>query len=239
MRKLLFTSIVIFNSSILLMAQNQIKLIKETKQLPDETFQIIEKNIKGDTLVNGVLSSIDPEIKNGVFYFYDSDRILEAKGYYAGDVPSNIWNYYDKQGNIVRTINYDKTIGFLNADTIVPKEVFLVVEQMPDFKFNESDTIHGNMLFKTGESFRQYVKENLVYPIYAAKKSISNRVFIQFVITETGKVCNLKVLRSSGNLDLNMEALRVISESPQWESGRQRNVPVAVSYTFPITFHPN
>lgn len=234
--KKLFLFCLVLCQSILLMAQKPIKLFKETRQLPNGKFQLVEKNKKGDILIVGTLSSINPEVRDGEFNFYDADKIFEAKGFYTENVPSGIWNYYNKQGEIVKSINCDKTIQFLNADTIKPKEVFLVVEQMPDFRISDSDTIPSNEPFMNTNYFRKYVNENLVYPIYAAKKNISGRIFVQFIITETGKVCNLKLIISSGNLDLNMEALRLISESPLWKPGRQRNIPVAVVYTFPITF---
>lgn len=159
MKKLLFLGIIFLNSSILLTAQKPIKLYRETQKLPDGTYQLIEKNEKGDTLIIGNLSSIKPEVRNGEFRFYDSHKILEAKGYYSNDIPSGVWNYYDSQGNTIKTLNYNKTIEFLNADTVKLKNVFLVVERMPYFK-NEND-----------DAFRNYIKENMVYPIYAAKKT--------------------------------------------------------------------
>lgn len=225
MKKLLLFVIFFLNLSILLMAQKSISLDKEIKDLTDGTYQLIEKNKKGDTLIIGTLSSIKPEVKNGEFRFYDQNRILEAKGFYTNNIPSGLWYYYDYQGNTTRTINYDKTIEFLKADTIRPKNVFLVVERMPYFNKDEPN-----------QSFRNYIKENMVYPIYAAKKNISGRIFLYFIITKSGKLSNLSVIRTSGDIDLNMEALRLVSESPLWEPGFQGKDTVAVSYTFPITF---
>jgi len=239
MKKYLLIAIIILNSSIISMAQKPIEFIKEIKQLPDGSFQIIEKNKEGDILLIGVLSSINPEIRNGVFYFYYSNGIIEAKGEYSGDLPSNIWKYYDKQGNIVKSIDYNKTIDFLNADTIEPKEVYTIVEQMPYLKTYNSETIKNKNFADSHALFNKYIQENLVYPIHAAKMDVSDFVYMNFVVDETGKICSVRVLQSSGNLDLNMEALRVISESPRWEPGRQRNNPVKVAFNMPIRFTSN
>ena len=58
----------------------------------------------------------------------------------------------------------------------------------------------------------------------------------QFTVTETGKVNDVKVLRSV-NEDLDKEAARVVSQSPLWTPGRDENgEAVSVSYVFPVIF---
>ena len=223
MKNLLLFCFLFFCTLTLVFSQESLKVV--TKQLPNGTFEFVEKNARGDTLVIGLLSSVNPFVRNGEFTFYNSNRIIEARGKYTSNIPTGIWSYYDKSGNITKAVNYDKTVEFLNADTIKLKVVYMVVEQMPYFEDGDPNT------------FREYLEENMVYPIYAAKNNISDRVFVQYNVTKKGKVCNLRILRSIGDTDLNMEALRLISESPLWHPGLKRNNDtVDVSYTFPVTF---
>jgi len=222
MKRLLLYCFLFFCTLTLVFSQENLKVV--TKQLPNGTFEFVEKNAKGDTLVIGLLSSVNPFVRDGEFTFYDSNKNLEARGKYTSNIPTGIWSYFDKSGNIIKEVNYNKTLEFLNADTIKLKEVFMVVEQMQYFIDENPNT------------FRKYIEEKMVYPIYALKNNISERVFVQFNVTKRGKVCNLSILRSSSNMDLNIEALRIVSESPLWHPGIQRSDTVDVSYTFPISF---
>ena len=55
-------------------------------------------------------------------------------------------------------------------------------------------------------------------------------------VTETGKVADIKILRSV-NDDLDREAVRVVAQSPLWTPGRDENGKVVpVKYTFPVIF---
>ena len=58
---------------------------------------------------------------------------------------------------------------------------------------------------------------------------------LSFTVTETGKVTDAKVLRGVHE-DLDKEALRVVSSSPDWTPGMKDGKPVAVTYTFPVIF---
>jgi len=222
MKKFFLLNIVLLCSSLALSAQ---KLVKEISKLSDGELQIIEKNKNGDTLIIGTLSSADPETKNGDFIFYNDNKRLEAEGHYKKDIPRGIWNYYDTKGNIKRRIDYDRTADFLRADTLKSeKDVYSTVKDMPKFQNHDIDL------------FRTYIQENLVYPAYAAKENISGRVYLSLIIDENGKVSSVSVAKTSGNLDLDMEAIRVVSESPNWQPGKHRNVPVPVQLIIDIVF---
>ena len=103
---------------------------------------------------------------------------------------------------------------------IVP---FTVVDVKP--KFQGGDENH----------FTRWVASQLVYPELAVKDSIQGRVILQFVVSEKGKVEDVKVVKGVYNL-LDKEAHRVVSQSPDWEPGLQDGKPVKVRYTFPVIF---
>jgi periplasmic protein TonB len=103
------------------------------------------------------------------------------------------------------------------------KEIFVVVEDMPEFK--------GGGI----NAFRKYVQENIKYPTVAAENGIEGTVFVQFVVDTDGGISNVTVTRGV-DPSLNEEAMRVIRNAPKWEPGQQRGKPVRVQFTIPIVF---
>jgi periplasmic protein TonB len=81
----------------------------------------------------------------------------------------------------------------------------------------------------------EFLIKNITYPVQAIKDSITGKVFVQFIVTETGMVTGAKVVRSVNPL-LDGEALRVVEAMPAWIPGKENGVPVKVSYVIPIAF---
>ncbi|MDX9697140.1 MAG: hypothetical protein RBT49_15220, partial [Bacteroidales bacterium] len=134
--------------------QNPQKLEKIISQNTDKSFLIIEK-AGNDTIIIGALSSTDPEIKDGEFVFYNAGKILIAKGFYKNNIPTGIWIYYNEKGKINKTVNYDKTSVILEKGSTQPKDIYYEVDDMP--KFDDKST----------SNFRDYIQENLIYPVYS------------------------------------------------------------------------
>ncbi|MBC3784239.1 TonB family protein [Spirosoma utsteinense] len=101
-------------------------------------------------------------------------------------------------------------------------EVFTVVEQAPEFP--------GGM-----DELEVYLTKNLRYPADARKANVKGRVFVQFVVTETGTIESLRILRGIG-FGCDEEAVRVVSRMPNWTPGKQNGKPVSVQYNLPILF---
>ena len=118
------------------------------------------------------------------------------------------------------SISADKTV----TDTLQSEALGLNYEETKP-SFNGGDA----------NKFSKWVNENLNYPENCRKEGISGRVTLTFTVTETGKVTDAKVLRGVHE-DLDKEALRVVSSSPDWTPGMKDGKPVAVTYTFPVIF---
>jgi len=101
-------------------------------------------------------------------------------------------------------------------------EPFVVVEQMPEFPGGDI-------------ALRKYLAEHTVYPRMAKESGISGTVYVTFVIEKSGKVSSVDVLRgvSGGCTE---EAVRVVSEMPDWNPGLQRGKPVRVRLNLPVRF---
>jgi TonB family protein len=104
----------------------------------------------------------------------------------------------------------------------VPDDVFIIVEDMPEYPGGE-------------DSLRYFIAQNVKYPKIAKEQGIQGKVYVMFVVSESGKVENAEVVRGADPY-LNQEALRVINSMPEWKPGKQRGVPVKVQYTVPINF---
>jgi len=100
---------------------------------------------------------------------------------------------------------------------------FALVEQKPRFQGGDANT------------FSAWVNKNLQYPEIAKENGIQGRVTLQFTVNTDGSVSNVKVLRGV-DASLDKEAVRIVSMSPKWEPGKQRERPVKVVYNFPVVF---
>ena len=103
-----------------------------------------------------------------------------------------------------------------------PAEVFISVEQMPQFPGGDAALL-------------KYLSSHINYPPMAAESNIQGRVVVQFVVDKTGKVGEVTVIRSVDK-ELDREAVRVCKSLPKFVPGRQNGQPVSVWYTLPVTF---
>ncbi len=111
-----------------------------------------------------------------------------------------------------------------NIEESIPidNEIFTIVEQMPEYP-------GGN------EQLINYLATNINYPQQAKDKGIQGRVFINFIVKKDGSIDSIKVIKGIGE-DCDKEAVRVISNMPNWKPGMQRGKAINVSYNIPIKF---
>ena len=100
---------------------------------------------------------------------------------------------------------------------------FQLVEEKPSFNGGDAN------------EFSKWVNSKLQYPEIAKENGVQGRVTLQFTVNPDGSVSNVKVLRGV-NSSLDKEAVRVVSMSPKWKPGKQRDRAVKVTYTFPVIF---
>lgn len=100
---------------------------------------------------------------------------------------------------------------------------FVMVEEKPSFMGGDAN------------QFSKWVNQRLVYPETAKENGVQGRVTLEFTVGKDGKVSKVKVLRGV-DPSLDQEAVRVVSMSPKWTPGKQRDRAVPVVYTFPVIF---
>lgn len=98
------------------------------------------------------------------------------------------------------------------------------------------DVVEENPSFPGGQAaLMQWLNENIKYPVIAAENGIQGRVIVQFVVSKTGSISDVRVVRGV-DPSLDKEAVRVVSNMPNWTPGRQNGTTVNVRFTLPVTF---
>ena len=128
-------------------------------------------------------------------------------------------------------------------DTDVPVDIReyqhqdVVEEEVDEEAIFFIGTVEEKPTFNGGDAneFSKWVNSRLVYPEIAKENGIEGRVTLQFTISKEGRLEDVKVL-SAPDPSLADEAVRVVSSSPKWKPGKQRDRAVKVSYTFPVIY---
>lgn len=100
--------------------------------------------------------------------------------------------------------------------------LFIEYEQMPQFLGGEAALI-------------KFVADNLQYPEAAKAKKIQGFVVVKFVVTKTGEIGEVKIVRSK-DLDLDKEAVRIVKSLPNFIPAKINGEVVDMWYTLPIKF---
>jgi protein TonB len=100
--------------------------------------------------------------------------------------------------------------------------IYTMVEEMPEFPGGQ-------------DSLFAFIRSNLNYPAEARTRGKEGKVFVKFVVDETGKVRDAAIARGV-DPQLDAEALRVVSSLPDWKPGFQGGKAVKVSYMLPFSF---
>ncbi|GHV16235.1 cell envelope biogenesis protein TonB [Bacteroidia bacterium] len=99
---------------------------------------------------------------------------------------------------------------------------FVTVEQMPTFPGGEVE-------------MQKFIRDNLRYPIVAQEAGIQGRVTLRFVVSKTGAIENVTVVRGI-DPSCDKEAVRVVQSMPKWIPGKQNGLNVPVYFNLPIQF---
>ena len=104
----------------------------------------------------------------------------------------------------------------------VYEKPFAVVEQSPEYPGGEA-------------ALGKFLHDNIKYPQMARESGIAGTVYLTFVVSKTGQISDVKLLRGIGG-GCDEEAIRVVKTMPSWIAGRQRGKPVPVQFNLPIKF---
>jgi protein TonB len=104
-------------------------------------------------------------------------------------------------------------------------ELFTVVDQQPEFE--------GGY-----EAMMAFIKQNMKYPPNARRMQIEGTVHVSFIVSKTGAISEVKVLRGIMT-ECDKEAIRVVQMMPPWKPGKQNGRNVNVRFILPLKFRLN
>ena len=109
-----------------------------------------------------------------------------------------------------------------------------------NISIQENDTVYvvadKQPQFPGGETARnEFMKQNVHYPEEAQRNHQGGKVIVQFVVSSTGKVQNVKVVKSVAP-SLDQEASRVINSFPQWIPAELNGNKVSMYQLMPVMF---
>jgi periplasmic protein TonB len=118
------------------------------------------------------------------------------------------------------TINFEI---YTEKETSTEMFPFYLVEIKPKFMDGKDATLIN------------WITNNTVFPEICVESNISGTVWISFIISETGRVVNVELLRGVNDL-LDKEAIKCIKNMPDWVPGNQAGKNVCVPYQLPVKF---
>ncbi|EIM78503.1 TonB family protein [Nitritalea halalkaliphila LW7] len=129
-------------------------------------------------------------------------------------------------------VNFDVDI---QEETVIQEVV--ISEAPPVEKADEIfDVVESPPMPPGGmEGWMKYLNSNLKYPTQARRMGIEGTVYVVFVVNTDGSIQDVELLRGIGG-GCDEEAVRVVSNAPKWEPGKQRGRPVRVRMRLPIKF---
>lgn len=114
------------------------------------------------------------------------------------------------------------------AGETAPKksEPYTSVENMPQYPGGE-------------RAMLQALMDELKYPETPFKEGIGGYTVVHFTVTKNGTIENIKIVKSSGNEELDTEAVRALKAglTEKWTPGTIGGEPVDCQYTLPVKFN--
>ena len=116
---------------------------------------------------------------------------------------------------------------YTQFDEITRKNVYIVVEEMPQYKGGEG-------------VFLKELANNVQY-VYSENDNLQTRVQVQFVIDKKGQLIGARIYgkESDALSDFEKAVLKALCQTNDWQAGRQNGKPVNVLLTKAINICPN
>ncbi|NOU60291.1 energy transducer TonB [Marinifilum caeruleilacunae] len=109
----------------------------------------------------------------------------------------------------------------INEESYNGEKVYFVCEKMPEFP--------GGMI-----KMMRYL--NRKTEMYSGRFKAGSTSQVDFVISKTGEIVNVKLRKSSGDIRADRQALKIVSKFPDWIPGESKGNKVNVRYTVPVRF---
>jgi len=205
--------------------------------------------LSGELQMIGTYKSKKYKERQGLFKYYYKNGKLKSEGTYENDKRNGNWTSWEQTGGIHKKGKYVKgefngIINWYYEGYLCSVEKYQSGEMIKyTFYDKEGNKLPENIEYEQKpeypggiDNLLHYIKESVKYPIEAKSHNIEGKVLVEFVINRQGKIINVKAKNEVNKL-LENEAIRVIQNMQNWKPGKQRNIPVNVKYTIPVSFN--
>lgn len=123
--------------------------------------------------------------------------------------------------------NYDEPEEFEEVTFVEQEaeeeEIFDVVEEQPQFPGGAA-------------AMMKFLSNNIQYPRFSRDNGSQGRAMVRFTVNSDGSIQDTEIIKSTGDMYLDREALRLVEIMPKWSPGRQAGKPVRVKFVLPVNF---
>lgn len=127
----------------------------------------------------------------------------------------------------IRVVDQEGDYGDVVVENAMPQQndqIFNFAEEMPVFP-------GGN------EALTNYIQNNLRYPAFEKENGIQGVVYVSLIVRKNGTISDVQVVKGVNNAPaFGGEAVRLISEMPNWIPGKMNGKPVDVRMNLPVRF---
>ncbi len=224
------------------------RIIKEDKNL----YFVTDYFLKSDSVqMTGAFKDYAQKTKEGEFIYYGKNGLITQRGSYLNGKKNGQHTSYYPTGELHYSEDYvnDEVEGnfmiYYQNGKIRRKETYkkgkltfkaCYLENGKKTKFFPyavpAEPIGGM------EAVKKYIVKNLHYPDQAVEDNIEGKVYVQFVISESGNISNVKVKKGAHPI-LDEEAIRIVKAMPAWKPGVIDGKNVKSTFSLPINFSLN
>ena len=120
-------------------------------------------------------------------------------------------------------LGYDADKDVERVSELLNMTIYDVVEEQPEFP--------GGM-----KELAKYLRDNINYPRISRDNNSQGRAFVQFTVNADGSIQDIEIYRSTGDVYLDKEAIRLVEAMPKWKPGKQQGKAVRVKFRLPVNF---
>ena len=123
--------------------------------------------------------------------------------------------------------NYDEPeefeeVTFVEQET-EEEQIFDAPEEQPEFP--------GGM-----QALMRFLSLNIQYPQVSRNNGSQGKAIVSFTVNTDGTIQDIELIKSTGDMYLDKEAIRVVGIMPKWKPGRIAAKPVRVKFALPVNF---
>ncbi|MEI8278565.1 MAG: TonB family protein, partial [Bacteroidota bacterium] len=171
-------------------------------------FKVIDYFVSNNKIaMTGYSAWPDTLVKNGYFVFYNQNGIIDREGNFIVDHGQGLWKYYYPDTAIVWfTQNYN--VGILHGEF---SSYYRNGKVKRTAMYNKGELLNGNCFNESGDTMpytpfiilpefngdrMEFLSKNIKYPNYARENKISGKVVAKFVVTKTGEIDDISIVKS-------------------------------------------